>query len=73
MAKLSRDYNVFSPMGSQSSLGIKINFDGLLTVSNGDRSTGIEREYVQLFRNGIVEASDSLYVRHLAEPLINVA
>jgi hypothetical protein len=73
MAKLPRDYNVFSPMGSQSSLGIKINFDGLLTMSNGDRSTGIEREYVQLFRNGIVEASDSLYVRHLAEPLINVA
>ena len=31
-------------------------------MSNGDRSKGVERAYVQLFRGGIVEAMDSLYV-----------
>jgi hypothetical protein len=72
MARLVRDYNSFSPIGGHT-MANKINFEGLLTVSNGDRKTGVERAYVQLFRSGIVEATDSLCVHHLEEPLINVA
>lgn len=73
IAALERNYSAFSPMGSQSSMGIKINFDGLLTVANADRSKGEERAYVQLFRGGIVEAVDRLYARASGEPLIPVA
>jgi hypothetical protein len=73
MAELERNYSAFSPMGSQSSMGIKINFDGLLTMSNGDRSKGVERAYVQLFRGGIVEAVDRLYARASGEQLIPVS
>lgn len=73
MAELQRNYTAFCPMGSRSSTAIKINFDGLLTMSNGDRSTGVERAYVQLFRGGIVEGVDSLYVRASGEPLIPVS
>ena len=73
MAELQRNYTAFCPIGSRSSMAIKINFDGLLTMSNGDRSKGVERAYVQLFRGGIVEAVDSLYVRASGEPLIPVS
>jgi hypothetical protein len=73
MAELERNYSAFSPMGSQSSMGIKINFDGLLTMANADRSKGEERAYVQLFRGGIVEAVDRLYVRASGEPFIPVS
>ena len=73
MAELQRNYTAFCPIGSRSSTAIKINFDGLLTMSNGDRSKGVERAYVQLFRGGIVEAVDSLYVRASGEPLIPVS
>ena len=72
-ADLQRNYSAFCPMGSQSSLAISINFDGLLTMSNGDRSKGVERAYVQLFRGGIIEAVDRLYVRASGEPLIPVS
>jgi hypothetical protein len=73
MAELERNYSAFCPMGSQSSMAININFDGLLTMSNGDRSKGVERAYVQLFRGGIVEAVDRLYYRASGEPLIAVS
>jgi hypothetical protein len=73
MAELQQNYTAFRPMGSQSSTSLKINFDGLLTMSNYDRSKGVERAYVQLFRGGIVEAVDSLYVRASGEPLIPVS
>jgi hypothetical protein len=73
MAELQQNYTAFHPMGSQSSTSIKINFDGLLTMSNYDRSKGVERAYVQLFRGGIVEAVDRLYVGASGEPLIPVS
>ncbi len=73
MAELQQNYTAFRPMGSQLSTSLKINFDGLLTMSNYDRSKGVERAYVQLFRGGIVEAVDSLYVRASGEPLIPVS
>jgi hypothetical protein len=73
MARLQRDYVAFRPIGSRSSTAMQINFDGLLTMSNGDRAAGVERAYVQLFRGGIVEAVDSLYVRASGEPLIPVS
>ena len=72
MAQLERDYRAFHPMGSQQSQGVKINFDGFLTMSNGDRAANVERAYVQLFRGGIVEADDGLYYRASGEPLISV-
>jgi hypothetical protein len=70
MAQLERDYNAFHPIGSGGSQAMKINFDGFLTMSNGDRAANVERAYVQLFRGGIVEAIDGLYVRASGEPLI---
>jgi hypothetical protein len=73
IAELERNYSAFCPIGSQSSMGIKINFDGLLTMSNGDRSKEVERAYVQLFRGGIVEAVDHLCYTSSGESLIAVS
>ena len=39
-------------------------------MSNGNRAANLERAYVQLFRGGIVEGVDSLYVRASDQPLI---
>lgn len=72
MAELERNYFSFHPIGSSQSQGLKINFDGLLTMSNGNRSANVERAYVQLFRGGIVEAVDGLYARASGQPLISV-
>lgn len=72
MAELERDYTSFHPIGSRQSQGLKINFDGFLAMSNGDRAANVERAYVQLFRGGIVEAVDGLYVRASGQPLIPV-
>jgi Putative DNA-binding domain len=72
IAELERNYSAFSPIGG-SSMAININFDGLLTMSNGDRSKGVERAYVQLFRGGIVEAVDRLYYHASGQPLIAVS
>jgi len=71
MAKLERDSRAFHPIGSSGSQAVKINFDGFLTMSNGNRAANVERAYVQLFQGGIVEAVDGLYVRASGEPLIN--
>jgi hypothetical protein len=73
MAELQRNYTAFCPIGTRLSSAININFDGLLTMSNGDRSQGVERAYVQLFRGGIVEAVNNLYVRASGEPIIPVS
>ncbi|MCW5702695.1 MAG: ATP-binding protein [Bradyrhizobium sp.] len=72
MAELERDYMSFHPIGSRQSQALKINFDGFLAMSNGDRAANVERAYVQLFRGGIVEAVDGLYARASGEPLIPV-
>ena len=40
MAELQRNYTAFCPMGTRSLGLIKINFDGLLTMSNGERVAG---------------------------------
>jgi len=72
MAELERDYTSFHPIGSRQSQALKINFDGFLTMSNGNRAANVERAYVQLFRGGIVEAVDGLYVRASGQPLIPV-
>ena len=72
MAELEQDYTSFHPIGSRQSQALKINFDGFLTMSNGNRAANVERAYVQLFRGGIVEAVDGLYVRASGQPLIPV-
>jgi hypothetical protein len=72
MAELERNYTILHPIGSRQSQALKINFDGFLTMSNGDRAANVERAYVQLFRGGIVEAVDGLYVRASGQPLIPV-
>lgn len=70
MTQLECNYTSFHPIGSRGSQAVKINFDGFLTMSNGNRAANVERAYVQLFRGGIVEAVDGLYVRASGEPLI---
>jgi hypothetical protein len=56
---ISRDYNSFAPIGSRSSAHIRVNFDGVLKLSNADEGAVQNRAYVQVFRNGIVEAVTS--------------
>ena len=46
-----------------SSWNHKINFDGIITYSNWGDKKDIVRTYVQFFKNGIVEAVESLLLR----------
>jgi hypothetical protein len=57
--KIERDYRSFVPIGSTTANGARINFDGILKTSNADQSATQHRAYVQLYRNGIIEAVDS--------------
>lgn len=59
---VSRDYNTFPPLGSRTAQFRKINFDGVLMLSNADQAAQQQRAYVQVFRNGIVEAVNSTIV-----------
>jgi len=60
---ISRDYSIFAPIGSSSAQSSRINFDGVLKLSNADRDAKEQRAYVQLYRSGIVEAVNST-IRH---------
>jgi Putative DNA-binding domain len=53
----------FPPMGMRSPINWRVNFDGFLTLSNADVSAARQRAYVQIFRNGAVEAAMSSIVR----------
>ena len=46
----------FPPLGSRSPTMHRINFDGVLMLSNADDAARQQRAYVQVFRNGMVEA-----------------
>ena len=61
LEELSRDFNSFSPIGSRTSQGMRINFDGLLKISNTDQAAQ-QRAYVQLFRTGVLEAVTSTII-----------
>ena len=62
LRQIELDFNIFAPMGSRSALNARINFDGVLKTSNADQKATHQRAYVQLFRNGIVETTDSTIV-----------
>lgn len=57
-----RLYMAFPPILSSSAIDFRINVDGLLTLSNADRSSKENRSYVQLHHNGIVEAVASSFL-----------
>lgn len=66
LQQLSRDYYAFAPIGSRSATSSRVNFDGVLKLSNADEETSPQRSYVQLFHSGIVEAvSSRLLIRDL--------
>jgi len=52
------DQNYLRPLASASSILPRLNFDGVLT-SETSAEEGLYDGYVQLFRNGIIEAVDS--------------
>ncbi len=49
----------FPPFAQDIAQRSSINFDGVLTTSNADENASSQRAYVQVFRNGIIEAVDS--------------
>ena len=62
LQQIKQDFRSFVPLGSSTANGARINFDGVLKTSNTDQSATEHRAYLQLFRNGIVEAVDSTIV-----------
>jgi hypothetical protein len=48
--------NYFPPLYRNRPANWRINFDGILTLSNADEGAAEQRAYVQVFRSGIVEA-----------------
>jgi Schlafen, AlbA_2 len=57
-----RDFNTFPPLGFRTAQGRRVNFDGVLMLSNADQAAQQQRAYVQVFRNGIVEAVNSTLI-----------
>ncbi len=60
--EISRDFGSFSPIGSRTPQGIRINFEGVLKMSNADQEAAQQRAYVQIFRTGILEAVTSTII-----------
>ncbi|MBT9471812.1 MAG: ATP-binding protein [Pseudomonadota bacterium] len=56
LGQLDEQPHAFPPLGSRSPAHRLINFDGALNLSNADGPAKAQRAYVQIFRNGIVEA-----------------
>jgi hypothetical protein len=63
LQQLFRDLSVFSPIGSRTAQSTRINFDGILKLSNADQQAIQQRAYVQLYHSGTVEAVNST-IRH---------
>jgi len=59
LRRIKQDFNSFAPAGSRMASGVRINFDGVLKTSNADPQAVQHRAYVQVYRNGIIEAVDS--------------
>lgn len=59
---ITREFNTFPPLGSRTAQARRVNFDGVLMVSNADQAAQQQRAYVQVFRNGIVEAVNSTVI-----------
>jgi hypothetical protein len=63
LQKLFRDLQAFSPISSRSAQSTRINFDGILKLSNADQQAKEQRAYVQLYHSGAIEAVIST-IRH---------
>jgi hypothetical protein len=59
LRQIEQNFRSFVPIGSTTANGARINFDGILKTSNADQRATEHRAYVQLYRNGIIEAVDS--------------
>jgi hypothetical protein len=53
---IENDPFTFPPFGAAAATRSRINFDGILRLSNADENNGAQRAYVQVFRSGIVES-----------------
>jgi hypothetical protein len=56
LEKIEKDPSQFPPLASSSARTWRINFDGILRLSNANEKAGEQRAYVQVFRSGIVES-----------------
>ncbi|WP_038015155.1 AlbA family DNA-binding domain-containing protein [Thalassobaculum salexigens] len=56
LEQIERDPSAYPPFGRSAANNWRINFDGILLLSNNDASASAQRAYVQVFRSGIVEA-----------------
>ena len=63
------DYERFPPPGSAAPQNRVTNFEGVLMTSNADETALRQRAYVQVFRNGVVEAVASSLARSFADCL----
>lgn len=70
LEEISRNVHSFPPVGRTSASDFRFTFDGLLTASNAEGLSSPQRSYVQLFRNGIVEAVDSSLVHSTKRDMI---
>jgi len=59
LSQIVQNYNSFAPIGSESASLARINFNGVLKTSNARQRATEQRAYLQLYRNGIVEAVTS--------------
>lgn len=56
------NYRLFVPIGSSTANGARVNFEGVLKTSNADPQATRHRAYVQLYRNGSIEAVNSTLI-----------
>lgn len=57
--EIKQNFRSFVPIGSSTAIVTRINFDGILKTSNADLQATQHRAYVQLYHNGIIEATAS--------------
>ena len=60
LLEIQQNFRSFVPLGSSTANGARITFDGVLKTSNADQQATTQRAYLQLFRNGIIEAVNSM-------------
>ncbi|MGH6870811.1 MAG: AlbA family DNA-binding domain-containing protein [Rhizomicrobium sp.] len=56
LGKIEESPGQFPPLGSSSARAWRVNFDGILRLSDADENAPSQRAYVQVFRSGVVEA-----------------
>ena len=64
--------HAFPPLGSRHAQHQRVNFDGVLMLSNADEAASAQRAYAQIFRSGALEAVASV-LRGGDKPRLNAS